>query len=88
MWRTNGDAIIGELQSQIDKFKRKRDFQFNWSQFLFKNAPKKTPDEMNWTEEEVARMEELVKDKARQRLVILESFCMFFISIASVSLSY
>jgi hypothetical protein len=70
--RTNGDAIIGKLQSRIDAFKTERIFHFNWTSRLFLNAPKMAPEDINFTDEELAQMEDVVKDKARARL---EEFC-------------
>jgi hypothetical protein len=63
--------VIGSLQSKIDILKEDRTVHFQCrpeTQALFTNPPLRPIEEYDMTEEEVARMEELLTDKARKRL--------------------
>ena len=57
LFRLNGDAIIEELQQQIDNFKQRRSYPFSWSSTVFVDPPQIAPEELEFTEEEIAHME-------------------------------
>ena len=69
-FRDDADEIINDLQSRIDQFKERRVYPFAWKSRLFKKPPKKVIEDMEMTEEQIARMEELLKDTARKRLAL------------------
>ena len=65
--RPNATTIISELQSRIDEFKVPHSFPFSWSNKLFVNPPKKEAKDFEMSDEQIARIEAIVQDKARKR---------------------
>jgi hypothetical protein len=59
------------LQLDIDKFKNRRVYPFEWrkaTERIFTNPIKMTAQELNLSDEQIALLEDVVKDKARKRL--------------------
>ena len=83
LFRDNAEEIIADLQSRIDHFKTRHEYPFTWKNRLFTKPPKKTIEDMEMNEEEIHRMEELLKDNARKRLGRNNS-CHTFLSLISI----
>jgi hypothetical protein len=69
--RENGEAIIKENQEKIEKLKKERVFPFRLrptGRRLYSRPPTKPLEDLELSEEQIAHMEDIVKDKARKRM--------------------
>ena len=61
--------ILRNLGSVVDMLREDRQYRFSWNCRLYRNPPRMGPRDFDISMEELARVEEVCRDKARERLL-------------------